>query len=390
MIMTKASQTMLLDAGALTVRRGVIAMARDLQHLALLALTFTLAACGGAGSEVASIPAPLPAPAPAPPSPGPGIVMANVVATTIPTPATEAGIAGTIALVESAAIGVPRTYRQTASPNEVQIERGGGAYTLLFNAADIPASSSEFQFGDRIALDQFVIAFGQHLDVEYVRRNSDGTTTLVDHAVDEYRRGESTIETASGPSTRLRQTLVYDVGLSSVALGEWAWRTVQVQADGSSAEGPPLGRIPFVHGDRTPAAAIPASGTASYTAASLGYGVQSPVLVALTADFGQRSISAQLDRDGSYTGDYYGGDTVLTLGVDLRGTGSIASPGSFSIPLTGTVTDVSVIPNGVLQVTGSLDGAFFGPSAEQVGGVFAVGRAPGEVLVSDAFVGVRN
>jgi hypothetical protein len=34
-----------------------------------------------------------------------------------------------------------------------------------------------------------------------------------------------------------------------------------------------------------------------------------------------------------------------------------------------------------------MNGAFFGPHAEQVGGVFALGRPDGTLLLQDAFVG---
>ena len=36
-----------------------------------------------------------------------------------------------------------------------------------------------------------------------------------------------------------------------------------------------------------------------------------------------------------------------------------------------------------------MDGAFFGPNAEQVGGTFALNRSGGTLLVQDAFVGLR-
>jgi hypothetical protein len=142
------------------------------------------------------------------------------------------------------------------------------------------------------------------------------------------------------------------------------------------------GSIHFVHGDRTPAAEIPASGTATYSAVSRG-----DVRIALTADFGPRTVAAQLNRDFSEYGDSIGGFSVIP-GVDLHGTGPIASLGSFSLPLDGSMVLHSTATP--VQVTGLLDGAFFGPNARQVGGVFAVGETPGVALLSDAFVGVRN
>jgi len=37
-----------------------------------------------------------------------------------------------------------------------------------------------------------------------------------------------------------------------------------------------------------------------------------------------------------------------------------------------------------------MNGAFFGPSAEQVGGVFAITRPEGTLLMQDAFVGQQR
>jgi hypothetical protein len=37
-----------------------------------------------------------------------------------------------------------------------------------------------------------------------------------------------------------------------------------------------------------------------------------------------------------------------------------------------------------------MDGAFFGPHAEQVGGTFIVGPATGGITVQDAFVGQQQ
>jgi hypothetical protein len=113
--------------------------------------------------------------------------------------------------------------------------------------------------------------------------------------------------------------------------------------------------------------------------------------LALTADFAQRTISTQISQDfhSEQLGDSVGGFAVYTTpGLDLHGTGVIASSGSLNIPLTGTMT---VVPqNGAFSVTGALDGAFFGPNAEQIGGVYSVSGAPGTGAYSDAFIGTKN
>jgi hypothetical protein len=192
------------------------------------------------------------------------------------------------------------------------------------------------------------------------------------------------------PDTLVWHQLTYNAGLSHVSLGEWNWAVSKI----GNVNVIDRGSVYFVSGDRTPASEIPTSGTATYMAASLGFDTDAAnssipsgasIAIALTADFGQRSMFAQLNRDGAFFGDYAGGYTSI-LAVDVHGTGPIASSGTFDIPLAGTVGS----GNAITAVTGLLNGAFFGPNAQQVGGVFSVGQVPGVPIVSDAFVGTRN
>jgi hypothetical protein len=87
----------------------------------------------------------------------------------------------------------------------------------------------------------------------------------------------------------------------------------------------------------------------------------------LTADFGQRSISTEISEASVF---------------DVSGTAKFSNDGSFDIPLSGTA--------GSQTATGSMDGAYFGPHAEQVGGTFAVGTAGGGIVAQDAFVGQQQ
>ncbi len=68
--------------------------------------------------------------------------------------------------------------------------------------------------------------------------------------------------------------------------------------------------------------------------------------------------------------------------VDVSGSAPFSNDGSFDIPLNGTAD--------AQAATGTMDGAFFGPHAEQVGGTFAVTPADGSVLIQDAFVGQQK
>ena len=371
-------------------------------HLAApAAMTLALCACGGGGSSLASTPPPLPTPAPAPaptptPTSTPTVTSERSIIDPIPSPATRQATYDTMALIEGMN-GSGISFTRTAAAGEVRIktEPAVSRYTMLFNAPEIPLTSAAhefevrwyFYFGDEVR-------FGNSETI--VHFLSDGTSNVIRYS--EYRRGDNTVDVAVGPSTSVRETLVYDVGLSYVSLGEWIYGTVvpSAQPGGGLNVDNPRARVLFVAGERTSPSAIPLSGTATYTGSSLGYdtdadnrtlqGFGAPIDILLRADFGQSSMFAQLTRAYSFdAGDRTGGGFQV-LGVDVHGTGTIRSTGDFLVPLIGTL----LAGTNITPVTGSLNGAFFGPNAEQVGGVFAVGQVPGTTLVSDAFVGVKN
>ena len=177
-----------------------------------------------------------------------------------------------------------------------------------------------------------------------------------------------------GSGKSLRTTLDYDIGYSYVAMGEWSWRVVDL----NGAAAGDFGDLLFVNGDRTPASGIPVSGTATYDARSLALlrsNGTPGIPFTLTADFGQRTMSTRIDQDYRYNAADPAADPVL--GIHVGGSAPFSTNGSFDIPLTGTANyaynNLPTTPP-TEPVTGTMDGAFFGPHAEQVGGVFALGR----------------
>lgn len=384
--------------------------------LLLASATALLSACGGGGGSIASAPPPLaaaPTPAPAP--------SLAVVTTNLAAPATRPGTYDTIALIEHYPAGNPASSR-LAAPSDVRITTyqpgptsNDVSYTIQFGSPDLPgglsslttvvegesfnASANGSFGGGRGPGGQYPLRFGQELTATLT--NSDGSRNVLLSQRYSTALPDQTSITVNGKI--LDYELKYDIGLSFVSLGAWNWESFEPRERGGNLiEG---GIVRFVHGDRTPAAAIPTSGTASYTATTLassdgdyvtgfGYFVDHPALrFALTADFGQSSISTRINQafNNASCGDCF---TEVTPGLDLSGTGSMARSGNFNIPLTGTMTsyvqgDLSA-PVATFAVSGALDGAFFGPHAEQIGGVFAVGQAPGAALFGDAFVGTRN
>jgi hypothetical protein len=206
----------------------------------------------------------------------------------------------------------------------------------------------------------------------------------------DFTRGSTSIQTSLGSGQSLRATLDYDIGYSYVAMGEWSWRVVDLNGAAAGDSGDLL----FVNGERTPASGIPASGTATYDARTLallssnGAGIP----FTLTADFGQRSISTEIDQDYHYDATA-GSGAEPTLGIHVEGSAPFSNDGIFDIPLAGTVNYAafnSPTTPPSERVAGDMNGAFFGPHAEQVGGTFDLGRADGTLLVQDAFVGQQQ
>jgi hypothetical protein len=128
----------------------------------------------------------------------------------------------------------------------------------------------------------------------------------------------------------------------------------------------------YVYGQETPFAAIPSTGSATYLGTLNGnyfdgtataYAVRADLTA--TADFAARSVDFST----------LGTETVVLL--PLGGTGAIASRNDLNInhsPLTigtntnqfsGTVTDVG-------GRTGTATGRFYGPAANEIGGVYSL------------------
>lgn len=130
----------------------------------------------------------------------------------------------------------------------------------------------------------------------------------------------------------------------------------------------------YSNGQVTPAAAVPGSGTASFTGKLLGVYVspagtqEARANVRVDADFSSRSLA------------FTSGNTSLQSGampyLDLKGTLTYA-PGSASF--TGTVKNAGG------SMSGSSHGTFYGPKAEELGGVFDLASPRGVERFSGAY-----
>ena len=192
-----------------------------------------------------------------------------------------------------------------------------------------------------------------------------------------------------GANTNLDSGLYLDAGYSYVSMGDWEWTVI----DPSGASAGESGRLLFVSGDRTPASGIAVSGKATYDAHTLAMRSSSGapgIPFTLTADFGQRTIATRIDQDFQ---NYGTDDDGPIQGIHVGGSAPFGNDGGFDIPLTGTVNysyQNEPVPPPSESVTGDMNGAFFGPHAEQVGGSFSLHRAGEDPLYQDAFVGQQR
>jgi len=347
----------------------------------IVPVCLALSACGGGGSgNVASIPPPPPTPTP---TPTPSVASIEVETSWLASPATKAGSYGLLARVSLTAEGNLSGRLANAGEFSLDISKQNDAFRYVLDAPSsllpaslanislpVPIDSWDFNPGGQNyrydnPYEDYQQFFGQNLKEYEVY--SGGSKTLRE----DYDFGRAVVENAfvvDLPSgERVSENLVFDVGLSYVAMGEWSWGTVTVNADGTVAPTGDRNSLYFAYGDRTPGSGIPVSGKASYDAHTLGGISNSTIPFSLTADFGQRSISTQISQASLF---------------NVSGSAPFSNDGSFDIPLNGNA--------GAQAASGTMDGAFFGPHAEQVGGTFAVGPAGGGVLVQDAFVGQQQ
>jgi hypothetical protein len=294
-------------------------------------------------------------------------------------PATKGGTYDLLASTSQTVGGVSSAAMASNGAFEIDVSKGSTALNYALSAPlgflpnsltklalPVPVESWEFNaggpnyrydnpWGD---VQQF---FGQNLKEYEVY--TDGSKTLREDYNYSHAVLQNGIVDLPG-GQHINENLVFDIGLSYVAMGEWSWGPVTVSSDGTATPTGDINSIYFVFGSRTPQSGIPLFGTATYDAKTLGATSSGSIPFSLTADFGQRSISTEISEASVF---------------DVSGSSPFSNNGSFDIPLDGTA--------GSQAATGTMDGAFFGPHAEQVGGTFIVRPAGGGVVAQDAFVG---
>lgn len=341
--------------------------------LILVSFCLALSACGGGGGGVTSIPPP------PPPPPPETTATVDVKTSWLNSPATRPG---NYDLIGRLTLNGDVSGSHPIAPGSFFFEVARSfyddpmTYQLLAPAGILPGgltSAELIAYGDSwtISLDppswrrddypfggDYVQYFGQRFTAYSKPADGGAETELFSF---DLTRDTSVGYEAFG-TKQLKSTLDYDLGYSYVAMGEWSWQVLDANGNPAGDSGSLL----FVNGDRTPPSGIPLSGKASYDARTLG-ATSSSIPFQLTADFGERSIATEISQAAKF---------------DVSGSAPFSNDGSFDILLTGTA--------GAQAATGTMNGAFFGPHAEQVGGTFAVGTAGGNVVAQDAFVGQQH
>jgi hypothetical protein len=396
----------------------------------ILPLCLFLSACGGGDGGtigIAVIPPPPATPAtPVPPAPGlpagtvivpPAPLFAAAPGSTIDvqrswldSPATRLGTSGLIGrLTIDPGTGNPWTFRPaTAGEFTMTVTNGvagGFNYALTAPAGLLPAGLTKLEVqSPSVSWDlnlppssSFRYLDGYGDDRQYFGQRLTAFAKAPDGSEKQFLSFDLTRAIAGskplvGDNYQLQATLTYDVGDSYVAMGEWSW---PVLLNGNPTNATNFGRLLFVNGDRTPASGIPASGTATYDARSLemlsSAGTRG-IPFTLTADFGLRTIATRIDQDFANFGT--GPDDSPIQGIHIGGNAPFSNDGSFDIPLIGTVNysyQNQATPPPSEAATGDMNGAFFGPNAQQIGGTFSIQRSTDQLpLYQDAFVGQQH
>ncbi len=168
------------------------------------------------------------------------------------------------------------------------------------------------------------------------------------------------------------------VGLSYASFGVWAMSPC---ASGSSCLPSYVG-VNAGGGTNLQTSAMPVNGTATYTGGAVGYVVQ-PVgtgpnnaaqfwgTSSITANFGTNTMTGAITNINAYTFQ-----TTVTASQSLLGTmNNIALAATISGSTFAGTTSASATPGTAFNIagaTGNITGAFYGPAANEVAGIFSL------------------
>lgn len=359
---------------------------KQLMIASLMALSLSLAACGGSESGGGSI-----ASAPPPPAAVPTIVGTSYVVqgSLAPAPAWTTGTYSGIATIHDNSNGDIR--QAPAGSVSLAVDSAAKTYALTITAGAVSVAPETFSTtylpSNSSPLNPFI-----GTTVKTVKQWSDGIARPAEDTTSDVTSGGY-----SHPDTVLagRRILTSYFAVrgtpgSHVSLGYWSLSEAPLNPDGSRGVTDAATEGNFVFGDRTTPADIPVSGTARYTTETIGENYRNLPIV-FDVDFAVRTIAATYSGN-SVTGLFpdgvlccSGGEEIipdpntrianLGLATQASGSAAISSAGSFDIALAGTAVlhtvrvDNTVVADQSLPFSGSISGALFGPQASELGGI---------------------
>ena len=326
---------------------------RTVGFLVLGSLGPLLTACGGAGDSVTSLPAPSNQP----------VTFTHETVVGNPLPATPALTSGTydvfgVAATAASTSGLgPFSIRSLNSTDlHITVDSATNSYTIIFDPAVFHVLDANGVSLSTIGFKIDYPTYGHSYTTTHY--GSDGSVAVVSGKGD---AGSATQPiTNSGPPPHRENSAFYSTtGSSYVSLAEWQTDSNWSHNDNGASD------VIFAYGRRSAPSEIPVSGTATYQSTKVISGFDTNIT--LTADFGVRSIGADLFErfcSCAETND----DFIRTR--NLSGSGSIDNQVAFGIALQGTETKAFSATTESSPIAGSLRGAFFGPDASQIGGYY--------------------
>jgi len=350
------------------------------------------------------------------PPPAPTLTSTRTERTPLPpSPATTAGTYEAIALrrLEWKGGDTVRSFVQDSDAVRIRVDPDTRTYTVFIDLPDL-TDTSAFTLEDA--------NFGNHVKETYTY--SDGSTQTSEFDVN-YVTEFQTDKRRSKPDERGTDRLgviTPVIGLQHVSVGQWLQRDVWWDPEKKEydvaqfecydcyplldSDDGDLGRLIFVYGNRTLPANMPTSGTATFRAHydALEYGrvdlglnpsfsfILGVSAAQLTADFGRQSISAKFDHSARKTETPGAPQSPrYEWGIELHGEAPFAMDGRFAIGLSGNLLSIDpAISEQRVALTGRIEGAFFGPAAEEIGGVYLIESTNRSLLMEGAFAAERE
>ena len=329
---------------------------------ASLTCLFSAAGCGGGGGG-GSAPAAVAATPPA----------STTTTTTTPDPTSDAVSTLTTPLTAAAAVTASGSNSFAALPSSTTVFPAGNTVgsatssSLTLNTAANVAQVTYYSNGS------FAIAATVN-GTTYSDTFAANTETRVDANSVSYNQN------LTGSSTLISTVALYSPNATASALqytefGVWT----RDLSDGSATLG-----IPFAIGYETPAAGMPKTGSASYSGAALGTGVigSQPYdfegSVVVSANFGTSAVSANFTNMQAL--QVSGTAVTSTPWNSFSSSAQIGSgTNGFSGTTSAAANGSSLSPS---ALSGSISGKFFGPAAQEIGGVWTLSGGNTAVLGS--------